>query len=201
MKIGDFAFLVNLSVKTVRYYSDIGLLTPERINSETSYREYGIEQIAQVGRISALKEAGFSLGEIKRILSSRVSKKEYAALLTEKLRMAENERRQIDEKIVRIKARISQIEFEEDYRKMAEVSVRKVKSVCVASIREKGKTDDEFSHNFGIVSEDAKKHGIREIGAWMFITHDEEGDWEACAQIECGYVTDNPKSGCISFQR
>ena len=27
----------------------------------------------------------------------------------------------------------------------------------------------------------------------MFITHDDEGDWEACAQIERDYTSDNPK--------
>ncbi|MGN1408931.1 MAG: MerR family transcriptional regulator [Eubacteriales bacterium] len=193
MKIGDFSKLVGLPVKTVRYYSDIGLLKPDKIDETTNYREYRIEQVIEIGRILALKEAGFRLDEIKSLLKNPVTKEEFSGLLKAKLKIAEEERLLAENRIHKIKLRIKQLEFEEDYRNMTEISVKNIKPVWVASIREKGRTDDEFSHNFGIVSDDVKSHGIKEIGPWMFITHDYEGDWEACAQIEKGYNSDNPK--------
>ena len=38
LKIGDFSKLAQVSVKTLRYYSDLGLLKPAWIDRYTSYR-------------------------------------------------------------------------------------------------------------------------------------------------------------------
>ncbi len=63
-KIGDFANLVNISVRTLRYYDEIGLLKPEIVDRYTSYRYYTDDNVVEAQFIILLKEVGFTLQEI-----------------------------------------------------------------------------------------------------------------------------------------
>ena len=63
-RIGEFAKLTNLSVKTLRYYNEIGLLIPEKVDIYNNYRYYGERNLKEVLIIDRLKKAGFSLDEI-----------------------------------------------------------------------------------------------------------------------------------------
>ena len=65
-KIGEFAKLTNIPVKTLRYYDEINLLKPEEIDLFSGYRYYGDKQKEDLEIILVLKEAGFSLEEIKK---------------------------------------------------------------------------------------------------------------------------------------
>ena len=63
-KIGDFSNLVNISVRTLRYYDEIGLLKPEIVDKFTSYRYYTDDNVVEAQFITLLKEVGFTLQEI-----------------------------------------------------------------------------------------------------------------------------------------
>lgn len=63
-KIGDFANMVNISVRTLRYYDEIGLLKPEIVDKFTNYRYYTDDNIVEARFITLLKEVGFTLQEI-----------------------------------------------------------------------------------------------------------------------------------------
>src|SRR5690349_13499337 len=60
-KIGDFSKLSRVSVKTLRYYDELGLLKPAHVDHFTGYRYYSADQLPQLNRILALKDLGFSL--------------------------------------------------------------------------------------------------------------------------------------------
>lgn len=64
-RIGEFAKRVNCSVRTLRYYSDIGLLIPAKIDLFTGYRYYDDSQIDDYYLIIKYKNLGFSLDEIR----------------------------------------------------------------------------------------------------------------------------------------
>ena len=64
-KIGDFAKITNLSVKTLRYYNELGLLIPEKVDIYTGYRFYGENNLKDAKIIAELKKAGFRLEEIR----------------------------------------------------------------------------------------------------------------------------------------
>lgn len=64
-KIGEFAKLSRIPVKTLRYYADIGLLPPKEVDPFTGYRFYSGGQLEAARQILALKELGFSLEEIR----------------------------------------------------------------------------------------------------------------------------------------
>ena len=63
-KIGDFSNLVNIPVRTLRYYDEIGLLKPEIVDKFTSYRYYTEDNVVEAQFITLLKEVGFTLQEI-----------------------------------------------------------------------------------------------------------------------------------------
>ena len=67
-KIGKFSRLVNVPVKTLRYYDEINLFKPQEIYLISGYRYYSEKQIDDLEVILSLKEVGFSLEEIKKIL-------------------------------------------------------------------------------------------------------------------------------------
>lgn len=67
-KIGDAAALCSVSVKTLRYYDQIGLVMAEK-NPETGYRYYRKEQLLRIQLIKRLKELNFALDEIQEFLS------------------------------------------------------------------------------------------------------------------------------------
>ena len=68
LKIGEFSKLSRVSVRMLRHYDEIGLLKPAEIDDFTDYRYYREDQLPAVGRITALKDMGFSLADIIRIL-------------------------------------------------------------------------------------------------------------------------------------
>ena len=63
-KIGDFSNLVNISIRTLRYYDEIGLLKPEIVDKFTNYRYYTEDNVVEAQFITLLKEVGFTLQEI-----------------------------------------------------------------------------------------------------------------------------------------
>lgn len=68
LKIGEFSKLSRVSVRMLRHYDEIGLLKPAEIDCFTEYRYYREDQLPTVCRITALKDMGFSLADIVRIL-------------------------------------------------------------------------------------------------------------------------------------
>ena len=70
MQIGEFARICDTKITVLRHYDKEGLLEPDYVDAFTGYRYYSDAQIPVFFRITALKKAGFSLAEIKSILSS-----------------------------------------------------------------------------------------------------------------------------------
>lgn len=78
-KIGEFAGLTGLSVRTLRHYDRIGLFKPAFIK-ESHYRIYTPEDFFRLEQILALKLLGFSLTEIRQIIENDYEK-EFAGIL------------------------------------------------------------------------------------------------------------------------
>ncbi len=63
-KIGDFAKILDTSVRTLRYYDEMNLLKPDYIDSFTGYRYYSDDQKDQFKEIKHLQQSGFTIQEI-----------------------------------------------------------------------------------------------------------------------------------------
>ena len=68
----------------LRHYDDIGLLNPAEIDNFTGYRYYREDQLFTISRITALKDMGFSLADIVKILDSYDDKEKMEAFLSER---------------------------------------------------------------------------------------------------------------------
>lgn len=88
-RIGDFAKLSRVSIKTLRYYDEIGLLKPNQIDRYTRYRYYSMEQIKDLKQIMVLKELGFTLEQIAQLTTEQLSPEQLKGMLL--LRKAEIE--------------------------------------------------------------------------------------------------------------
>jgi len=67
-RIGLFSKINKITVKTLRYYDNIGLLKPANIDIETGYRYYSSEQLPKIHKIISLRQMGFSIEEIIAII-------------------------------------------------------------------------------------------------------------------------------------
>ena len=56
-----------------RHYDAIGLLRPACVDPASGYRFYQASQLAQLNRVIALKDLGFSLQQVQAILAEQVS--------------------------------------------------------------------------------------------------------------------------------
>lgn len=63
-KIGDFAKIVDIPVRTLRFYDTYGVLQPSEIDNFTGYRYYSDENIVECELIKLLKSLDFTLEEI-----------------------------------------------------------------------------------------------------------------------------------------
>lgn len=69
--IGELSKLMNVPVKTLRYYDEIGLFRPIEVNPQNGYRYYASEQFEQLDSILYLRQIGVSLAEIKEQFKNR----------------------------------------------------------------------------------------------------------------------------------
>ncbi len=68
-RVGQFARKSSVSIRTLRYYDQVGLLAPAG-HSEAGYRLYTDDDLSRLQQIVALKYLGFSLDEITNCLST-----------------------------------------------------------------------------------------------------------------------------------
>ncbi|NUL03274.1 MerR family transcriptional regulator [Streptomyces lunaelactis] len=131
--IGDFARHGRVSARMLRHYDAIGLLRPERTDPFSGYRYYAAAQLAQLNRIIALKDLGFTLQQVREILEERVSSEELRGMLT--LRRAELEEAMAAAAagLAQVEARLRSIESE-GHMPTEDVIVKSIPAVRVAEL-------------------------------------------------------------------
>jgi MerR family transcriptional regulator, thiopeptide resistance regulator len=68
-KVGDLSKRTGLSIRTLHYYDEIGLLAPSH-RTESGYRVYGKQDIIRLQQIITLKQIGFSLEDVRNCLDN-----------------------------------------------------------------------------------------------------------------------------------
>jgi MerR family copper efflux transcriptional regulator len=69
-QIGEVAERVGLSLRTVRYYEEMGLITPEQ-RTDGGFRLYTEENINRLLLIMQMKPIGFKVDEMREVLDAR----------------------------------------------------------------------------------------------------------------------------------
>lgn len=107
LNIGKAAKLSNLTVKTVRYYADIGLVRPLKNNS-TGYRDFSEDDLARLQFVAKARKFNFSIQECEELLSlysdKNRSSQEVKALTLDKIS-------EIDAKLIELKDLRRQLSF------------------------------------------------------------------------------------------
>ena len=70
MQINEIAKLTGVSVRTLHYYDEIGLLKPSYVDEQNGYRFYDEKSLLRMQEIMFYRELDFSLKSISEILSS-----------------------------------------------------------------------------------------------------------------------------------
>jgi DNA-binding transcriptional MerR regulator/effector-binding domain-containing protein len=70
LSIGDFSRATHMTIKTLRHYHEIGLLTPAEVDPGSGYRRYGADQIPVAQVIHRFRDLGMPLEEIQSVLSA-----------------------------------------------------------------------------------------------------------------------------------
>jgi len=85
--IGQFAAASRLSLKALRLYDENGLLPPARVDPDSGYRFYRLDQLRSATLIGLLRDAGMPLAHIRRVLASPSPARidEYEAALVDEL--------------------------------------------------------------------------------------------------------------------
>ena len=100
MNIGKAAKLSNLTIKTVRYYANIGLVKPQQ-NISSGYREYTHGEVAKLKFIGKARKFDFSIHECKELLSLYEDKnrtsKEVKKITLEKISQLDSKLRDLND--------------------------------------------------------------------------------------------------------
>ncbi len=134
-KIGDFARLARVSIKTLHHYDDIGLFVPHHVDPFTGYRYYAFDQLPRLNRILALRDLGFTLEQVRQMVDDSLNADELRGML--RLRRAQLQQQVDDarERLAQVEIRLRQIEQEG---KMPDIDVliKQVEAITVAGARE-----------------------------------------------------------------
>ncbi|WP_037494744.1 MerR family transcriptional regulator [Solirubrobacter soli] len=78
LSIGELASRTGLPVRTIRFYSDEGVVPPAD-RTDAGYRLYGPDALARLGLVRTLRDLGLDLATIRRVLEREVDLKDVAA--------------------------------------------------------------------------------------------------------------------------
>jgi effector-binding domain-containing protein len=135
IRIGDFSKLSQVSIKTLRYYDEMGLFKPINVDRFTGYRYYSASQLPRLNRILALRDLSLSLDQIAQVLDEGVSPEQLRGML--RLKRAELQQHIAGEqaRLARVEARLNTIDLEDtmpDY----DVVIKQIEPQLVAGVRD-----------------------------------------------------------------
>lgn len=187
-QIGEISKLCNIPIKTLSYYDEIDLLKPSKIDEETNYRYYSVDQLVYILIIKQFKDAGFSLKEIKKFLDRDD--------LEESKRKIEEKCIEIDNKIndlLRIKEKLKFFISDDNIKRDDSIHIKYIPEMHIAYYREKGSiTVEEFSLRYCKLQSLIERNNFHITKNLMALYYDfisdkseleNECDIEVCAQI------------------
>ncbi len=191
-KIGDFSSLTQVSVKTLRWYDEMGILKPYRVDANSGYRYYSAGQISRLARIRALKNLGFSLEQVKVMLDGNIQAVQIRDMLESRRSQLVGQLQQEQEKLTLVEVWLQQIENEGgDPMSQYEILIKKVEPLTVYSKRQIVPTEDMVIQLLESVWNDIAAANVRKVGPSITIYHQVEYkerdlDVEAAMPIAAG---------------
>jgi effector-binding domain-containing protein len=205
--IGEFSKITSLSIKSLRLYHEKRLLIPAEVDEFTSYRYYNETNYDTARSIKILKEYGFNLADIKKILDECTAESEMLGQLQKKLD-------EIKENISRYNEITHSIEsiiiYEREFKMkdelQFEIEEKEVETILIAGHRMKGKYQ-EIGEGFKLLGKTMGRHINGKAMCLHFDTEfkEEGADFEPCFPVRKGNSDDKisvrelPGGKCISL--
>jgi DNA-binding transcriptional MerR regulator len=193
IKIGNFSRISQVSVKALRYYDEMGLLKPVEVDRFTGYRYYSFDQLKHLNRILALKDLGFSLEQIARLIDQDLPTAELRGMLRLKQAELREHVQEELERLERIEARLSQLEQEI---KMSgyDVVLKKIEPILVAGVRETIPSYPEQGHLWEKLEAYLGQLGVSPSGPCFTVYHSDEPevDAEVCEPLAAAIPAGGP---------
>lgn len=187
-QIGDFSIISRLTIKTLHYYHECGLLEPSLIDSESGYRYYDEKCLDRARTIQELRHLEFTIKDIKIILDNCQDDSELLDYMANKQReiarkMATYEN--MEKKLAAFIKQTRQTEEVHDMNKDSGIVIKNIPDTLVASIRFRGQYQDAgvyFPRLFKLCGRHAN-------GSPFFLYYDtdykeEDADIEACVPVK-----------------
>ncbi len=178
LSIGAFSKMSKVTTNTLRYYDEIGLLKPVKINSETGYRYYDVKQLETILLINKLKHYEFSLEQIAEVLQNPFND----SLL---LRLFRQKHQNLQEKLGHYGYVLKQLHYDMtnlekgvhimSYLNEIQVKLVETQPKNILFVRKKMKVKEEFGQYMGALYETLMGNKLTAIAPPMSIYHDEEG--------------------------
>lgn len=106
--IGEISRLFQLPVSTIRYYCDIGLVTPAKVDERSGYRYFSTEQFELLNTLKYLQALGMPLSDIRELLRNR-STENFVSRMEKQKEETERQIFELMEIREKLTARIAQI--------------------------------------------------------------------------------------------
>ena len=192
-RISEFSRIARVTIDTLRHYDALGLLKPAQVDPNTGYRYYAAKQLKALNRILVLKESGFSLDEIARIVQDKLTNEEIRGMLKAQLLLAEREMLAAQARQEQIIARLNYLELEE---KMPayEITLKPVEALTLAAIRETVPTIEQMPTRCGELFQTIAQWMVANhlpFGPTMTIYHGEDFTQENI-DTECAFIIPDP---------
>ena len=134
LRIGEFSRITQVSVKTLRYYDEVGLLQPAGVDAFTGYRSYTLAQLPRLNRILALKDLGLSLEQIGLLLKHDLPPEQLRGMLRIKQAEIAQQVSETQARLEHVEARLMMIEME-NAMSAYDVVIKKIEPLWVAGVR------------------------------------------------------------------
>ena len=200
-KIGDFSRLCRITVRTLRYYDEIGLLKPVKIDNFTGYRYYSVDQLPRLNRIAMLKSLGLSLDDIRELLDNDLPTDHIKQLLQVKQSEIKQRFNEDEERLHQVEAWLDKINKGDKMPTDIAIQEKDVPELQVISRRETGtyettidKLADELMEQ---INRPENQGRVTITGPVMMLCHEEEykeedADIELVVPVSGAVTVENP---------
>jgi DNA-binding transcriptional MerR regulator/effector-binding domain-containing protein len=187
--IGEFSKITGLSIKTLRFYHEQGLLAPTLVDEQTGYRYYDHGRVEKARTIAQLRSLEFSLNDIRDMLAASDDEADILDCL-------ERQKRSIEAKYRQYRTVLSSLEQfihnEREARSTMQNSTFSVEekdldTLLIAAVHMKGKYSD-CGKGFARIGRSLGRH----VSGKCFLLHhdsefkEDDADFEACMSVRKG---------------
>lgn len=206
--IGEFSKITGLSVKTLRFYHEQGLLTPALVDDQTGYRYYDHSRVEKARIIRQLRTLEFPLSQIAEMLAKSDDEADILDVLERQRNALEAKVRQYRSIVCSLETVIKKVKEARLAMQNStfEVEEKVLGTLLIAGLRMKGKYSD-CGKGFSKIG--------RSLGRYMlgkcFLLHydteykEDNADFEACSAIRKGKAVEGisvrelPGGRCVAL--